>query len=106
MSVFWITGIVLLLVAAGFVVFPWLVEGRKRQDTLTNTRLIRQRLLELEREEREGLLSHQDRLETEKDLKIALLDEQDSQTQNATSAPVFCGSNSKMRFKYTLACAK
>ncbi|MEM5496981.1 c-type cytochrome biogenesis protein CcmI [Paraglaciecola mesophila] len=86
MSVFWITGIVLLLVAAGFVVFPWLVEGRKRQDTLTNTRLIRQRLLELEREEHEGLLSHQDRLETEKDLKIALLDEQDSQTQNATSA--------------------
>ena len=86
MSVFWITGIVLLLVAAGFVVFPWLVEGRKRQDTLTNTRLIRQRLLELEREEYEGLLSHQDRLETEKDLKIALLDEQDSQTQNATSA--------------------
>tara|TARA_R110002012_G_scaffold2245_5_gene10740 strand:+ start:954 stop:2273 length:1320 start_codon:yes stop_codon:yes gene_type:complete len=85
-SVFWITGIVLLLVAAGFVVFPWLVEGRKRQDTLTNTRLIRQRLLELEREEHEGLLSHQDRLETEKDLKIALLDEQDSQTQNATSA--------------------
>ncbi len=86
MSVFWITGIVLLLVAAGFVVFPWLVEGRKRQDTLTNTRLIRQRLLELEREEYEGLLSHQDRLETEKDLKIALLDEQDSETQNATSA--------------------
>lgn len=86
MSVFWITGIVLLLVAAGFVVFPWLVEGRKHQDTLTNTRLIRQRLLELEREEHEGLLSHQDRLETEKDLKIALLDEQDSQTQNATSA--------------------
>ncbi|MAD17219.1 MAG: c-type cytochrome biogenesis protein CcmI [Alteromonadaceae bacterium] len=86
MSVFWITGIVLLLVAAGFVVFPWLVEGRKRQDTLTNTRLIRQRLLELEREEHEGLLSHQDRLETEKDLKIALLDEQDSETQNATSA--------------------
>tara|TARA_R110000744_G_scaffold81873_3_gene160863 strand:- start:820 stop:2121 length:1302 start_codon:yes stop_codon:yes gene_type:complete len=85
-SVFWITGIVLLLVAAGFVVFPWLVEGRKRQDTLTNTRLIRQRLLELEREEHEGLLSHEDRLETEKDLKIALLDEQDSQAQNATSA--------------------
>ncbi|ABG41754.1 Tetratricopeptide TPR_2 [Paraglaciecola sp. T6c] len=86
MSVFWITGIVLLLVAAGFVVFPWLVEGRKRQDTLTNTRLIRQRLIELEREEHEGLLSHEDRLETEKDLKIALLDEQDSQAQNATSA--------------------
>lgn len=86
MSVFWITGIVLLLASAGFVVFPWLVEGRKRQDTLTNTRLIRQRLLELEREEHEGLLSHQDRLETEKDLKIALLDEQDSQAQNASSA--------------------
>lgn len=76
----------MLLVAAGFVVFPWLVEGRKRQDTLTNTRLIRQRLIELEREEHEGLLSHEDRLETEKDLKIALLDEQDSQAQNATSA--------------------
>ncbi|MEI8647719.1 c-type cytochrome biogenesis protein CcmI [Paraglaciecola sp. Hal342] len=61
-------------------------EGRKRQDTLTNTRLIRQRLNELEREEREGLLSHEDRLETEKDLKIALLDEQEQTQQKITSA--------------------
>ncbi|MGY0645778.1 MAG: c-type cytochrome biogenesis protein CcmI, partial [Paraglaciecola chathamensis] len=86
MSVFWIAGIALFALAIGIVVFPWIFEGRKRQDTLTNTRLIRQRLNELEREEREGLLSHEDRLETEKDLKIALLDEQEHAQQKITSA--------------------
>ena len=89
MSIFWIAGIALVLIAIGFVAYPWLVEGRKRQDTLTNTRLIRQRLSELEREEREGLLSTNDRLETEKDLKIALLDEQqDNQSHNSSAKMV------------------
>lgn len=86
MSVFWIAGIALFALAIGIVAYPWMFEGRKRQDTLTNTRLIRQRLNELEREEREGLLSYEDRLETEKDLKIALLDEQEQTQQNLTSA--------------------
>ncbi|QHJ13425.1 Cytochrome c-type biogenesis protein CcmH [Paraglaciecola mesophila] len=86
MSVFWIAGIALFALAMGIVAYPWIFEGRKRQDTLTNTRLIRQRLNELEREEREGLLSHQDRLETEKDLKIALLDEQEQAQPKITSA--------------------
>ena len=86
MSVFWIAGIALVLVAIGFVVFPWFVNGHKREDTLTNTRLIRQRLDELVREEREGQLSASDRLETEKDLKIALLDEQPNQQQSTSSA--------------------
>ncbi|MBN25750.1 MAG: c-type cytochrome biogenesis protein CcmI [Alteromonadaceae bacterium] len=86
MSVFWIAGIALFALAIGIVAFPWIFEGRKRQDTLTNTRLIRQRLNELECEEREGLLSHEDRLETEKDLKIALLDEQEQTQQKITSA--------------------
>jgi cytochrome c-type biogenesis protein CcmI len=79
-------GIALVVVAFSFVAFPWIFEGHRRQDTLTNTRLIRQRLNELEREEREGLLSHQDRLETAKDLKIALLDEQQQPQQSASSA--------------------
>ena len=86
MSVFWIAGIALVLVAIGFAVFPWFVNEHKREDTLTNTRLIRQRLDELVREEREGQLSASDRLETEKDLKIALLDEQPNQQQSTSSA--------------------
>ncbi|MFQ3236731.1 MAG: cytochrome c-type biogenesis protein CcmI, partial [Paraglaciecola sp.] len=76
MSVFWLGAGVLLLAGFFLIALPWCFSAKaKRQDTLTNTALIRQRLNELEREEQEGLLSLTDRQETERDLKMALLDE-------------------------------
>jgi cytochrome c-type biogenesis protein CcmI len=59
-----------------FVLFPWF---RKNSDdsvsTLSNKSLIKQRLKELQVEQQQGLLSETDRLQSENELKIALLDE-------------------------------
>lgn len=92
MSVFWLGACVLLLVALGFMALPWWANTKgKRQDTLTNTALIRQRLKELQTEEQEGLLSVIDRQETEQDLKMALLDEVAQGQTTTASARVFVG---------------
>jgi cytochrome c-type biogenesis protein CcmI len=59
-----------------FVLFPWF---RKNSDDsvsrLSNKSLIKQRLKELQVEQQQGLLSETDRLQSENELKIALLDE-------------------------------
>lgn len=64
----------LFLVAILFLVFPWL-RSTNGQETLTNTGIIRQRLVELEAEQEQGLLTASDREQSEVDLKLALLDE-------------------------------
>jgi cytochrome c-type biogenesis protein CcmI len=59
-----------------FVLFPWF---RKNSDDsvsrLSNKSLIKQRFKELQVEQQQGLLSETDRLQSENELKIALLDE-------------------------------
>ncbi|MFT6897835.1 MAG: cytochrome c-type biogenesis protein CcmI [Paraglaciecola sp.] len=87
MSIFWLGACVLLLVGLCLISLPWWVKSKgKRQDTLTNTSLIGQRLNELQREEQEGLLTSTDRQETEQDLKMALLDEVAQGQTSAASA--------------------
>jgi cytochrome c-type biogenesis protein CcmI len=84
---------VLLLAGLCLISLPWWANSKgKRQDTLTNTSLIRQRLGELQREEQEGLLSSTDRQETEQDLKMALLDEvAQGQTSAASARGILVG---------------
>lgn len=68
--------VVLCLVGLSFVLLPWYFSrSRTLQDTLTNTQLIRQRLVEIENDRVHGLLSEEDKLQAEKELKLALLDE-------------------------------
>jgi len=74
----------LCLAAVLLAALPWLSKVLfKRGDELTNTRLIKQRLLELQSEEQQGLLSASDRLQAENELKLALLDENTSQQTSA-----------------------
>lgn len=76
MSEFLIGASVLLLSAVLLVCLPWLRRSKQtQQDVLTNTRLIKQRLVELTVEQSQGLLSETDRLQAEQELKLALLDE-------------------------------
>ncbi|MFQ3221121.1 MAG: cytochrome c-type biogenesis protein CcmI [Paraglaciecola sp.] len=93
MSIFWLGACVLLLAGLCLISLPWWANSKgKRQDTLTNTSLIRQRLGELQREEQEGLLSSTDRQETEQDLKMALLDEvAQGQTSAASARGILVG---------------
>ncbi|NCP65627.1 MAG: c-type cytochrome biogenesis protein CcmI [Paraglaciecola sp.] len=84
MSAFIFGTIGLCLAAVLLAALPWLSKVLfKRGDELTNTRLIKQRLLELQSEEQQGLLSASDRLQAENELKLALLDENTSQQTSA-----------------------
>jgi cytochrome c-type biogenesis protein CcmI len=59
-----------------FIAYPWLSKNKDDSvSTLTNKSLIKQRLNELHTEQQQGLLSDTDRLQSEVELKLALLDE-------------------------------
>ena len=72
-----------------FIAFPWF---RKNTDdsvsTLTNKSLIKQRLNELHTEQQQGLLSDTDRLVSENELKLALLDEVKTSESKDTSVGI------------------
>ena len=60
------------------VAFPWLrKKDYAKSDNLSNTQVVKQRLKELERERREGLISEQDMNQAVDELKVALVDESD-----------------------------
>lgn len=75
--------LVLLIIA-----FPWLRnKNHAKQDSLTNTQIVKQRLAELDREVTEGLISEHDKRQAVDELKLALVDESafhSHKTGNAT----------------------
>lgn len=86
MSLFYLGAAICVVIFLLFIIFPWL---RKANDDsvsrLTNKGLIKQRLTELHTEQQQGLLSDSDRLQSENELKLALLDEtKTSQTNEAS----------------------
>lgn len=86
MSLFYLGAAISVVIFLLFIIFPWF---RKANDdsisTLTNKGLIKQRLTELHTEQQQGLLSDSDRLQSENELKLALLDEtKTSQTNEAS----------------------
>jgi cytochrome c-type biogenesis protein CcmI len=85
-SLFYLGAAICVVIFLLFIIFPWL---RKANDDsvsrLTNKGLIKQRLTELHTEQQQGLLSDSDRLQSENELKLALLDEtKTSQTNEAS----------------------
>ena len=61
---------VLLIIA-----FPWLrKKSHAKQDSLSNTQIVKQRLTELDREVSEGLISESDKQQAVDELKLALVD--------------------------------
>jgi cytochrome c-type biogenesis protein CcmI len=84
-SLFYLGAVISVVIFLLFIIFPWF---RKTNDDsvsrLTNKGLIKQRLTELHTEQQQGLLSDSDRLQSENELKLALLDEtKTSQTNEA-----------------------
>ncbi|GAA0855922.1 c-type cytochrome biogenesis protein CcmI [Aliiglaciecola litoralis] len=76
MSSYWLGVALLSLLAIGIIVLPWIRKGdRATQDILTNTRIIKQRMQELDREVSEGLVSAEDKQSAINELKLALVDE-------------------------------
>lgn len=63
---------------------PWLrSRNQKRTDQLRNAQIVKQRLAELEREASEGLISEEDKASAITELKIALVDEANTEQQAA-----------------------
>ncbi|MDP5133157.1 MAG: c-type cytochrome biogenesis protein CcmI [Paraglaciecola sp.] len=87
MSEFLIGAGVLSFGALLLVSLPWLMRSKRaQQDVLTNTRLIKQRLAELNIEQAQGLLTETDRQQAEQELKLALLEEVNEKTQATTQS--------------------
>ncbi|WP_269517567.1 c-type cytochrome biogenesis protein CcmI [Alteromonas sp. BMJM2] len=76
--------LVLLIIA-----FPFLrYKNHAKRDSLSNTQIIRQRLVELEREVKEGLISEIDKRQAVDELKIALVDESAFTAKKTGTAPL------------------
>ncbi|WP_334027538.1 c-type cytochrome biogenesis protein CcmI [Alteromonas sp. P256] len=76
--------LVLLIIA-----FPFLRnKNHAKRDSLSNTQIIRQRLIELEREKKEGLISEIDKRQAVDELKIALVDESAFTAKKTGTAPL------------------
>jgi len=74
--------LVLLIIA-----FPWLrSKNHAKQDSLSNTQIVKQRLVELEREVQEGLISEHDKRQAVDELKLALVDESAFESHNTGNA--------------------
>ena len=89
MSLFYLGAVLSIVIFLMFILFPWFT---KRPDdavsTLTNKSLIKQRLIELHTEQQQGLLSDTDRLQSENELKLALLDETKTSQNNEASVGI------------------
>ncbi|MFT6285227.1 MAG: cytochrome c-type biogenesis protein CcmI [Arenicella sp.] len=94
MSLFYLGAALSVVICLMFIIFPWF---RKSNDDsvsiLTNKSLIKQRLKELQTEQQQGLLSDPDRLQSENELKLALLEETKTSQSNEANVgiPILIG---------------
>ena len=89
MSLFYLGAGLFIVISLMFILFPWFAKNRDDSvSRLTNKSLIKQRLKELHIEQQQGLLSDKDRLQSENELKLALLDETKTSQNNEESVGI------------------
>ena len=80
-----VSGLITLVLL--IVSFPWLRnKNHAKQDSLSNTQIVKQRLAELDREVQEGLISEHDKRQAVDELKLALVDESAFQSHKTGNA--------------------
>lgn len=86
-GIFIVAVVALIALLVLMIVLPWL-KARPEQENLTqaNIAVVKQRLTELQREVDEGLLSEQDMRQASDEIKISLVEEQQSQAYGASNA--------------------
>lgn len=83
---FVVVGLVIALILV--VSLPWIrVRNQNPIDQLRNAQIVKQRLVEMEREADEGLISEADKQQAIDELKIALVEESTTSGENQTSTP-------------------
>ena len=78
MITFYIIALILVFLTAGFIFYPLIKNKQQTHEqayTLSNTRLIKQRLFELDEEYAQGVISDKHRQQAKKELKLTLIDE-------------------------------
>ena len=76
MTSFYLIAVFFALVAAGFIVYPWLKDrNAKKRFEVSNTNVIKQRIQEIEREAAEGLIDPEEMQTAINEMKVALADE-------------------------------
>ena len=89
MSLFYLGAVLSVVIFLMFILFPWFTKSPDDSvSTLTNKSLIKQRLIEIHIEQQQGLLSDTDRLQSENELKLALLDETKTSQSNEASVGI------------------
>lgn len=84
---FIVSGLITLVLL--IIAFPFLRnKNHAKRDSLSNTQIIKQRLAELEREVKEGLISEIDKRQAVDELKIALVDESAFTARKTGTAPL------------------
>lgn len=90
MSSLWIGMVVLTILAVAFFAWPYIRKSKSNDDAdpkgQLNVLLMQNRLQELGKDKEEGLLSETDLSEAEKEMKLALVGEVDSQDQAITES--------------------
>jgi cytochrome c-type biogenesis protein CcmI len=87
-----VSGLITLMLM--LLAFPWLRrKNHAKADSLSNTQIVKQRLQELEREVKEGLMSEHDMRVAVDELKVALVDESsfESTRTGTASIPLLVG---------------
>ncbi|WP_414830038.1 c-type cytochrome biogenesis protein CcmI [Alteromonas sp. H39] len=87
-----VSGLITLVIL--LIVFPWLRKANHaKSDSLNNIQVVKQRLIELEREAREGLISEHDKRQASDELKLALVDEThfEHERKGKATLPVIIG---------------
>jgi cytochrome c-type biogenesis protein CcmI len=88
-SLFYLGAVLSVVIFLMFILFPWFTNSPDDAvSTLTNKSLIKQRLIEIHIEQQQGLLSDTDRLQSENELKLALLDETKTSQSNEASVGI------------------
>ena len=98
-----ISGLITLILL--IVAFPWLrSKNHAKADSLSNTQIVKQRLQELDREEREGLISAGDKAQAVDELKVALVDESAFASQKNRYCVVTLGGGGSNRYCHCCNC--
>ncbi|MET1219885.1 MAG: c-type cytochrome biogenesis protein CcmI [Glaciecola sp.] len=85
MNIFWLAAVLMLVVVLILLFYPvWKKKQRAHHDAfvLSNTNLIKQRLAELDEEFAQGVISAKHKEQAQKELKLALIDEQYTQAEH------------------------
>lgn len=89
MTLFYLGAGLSVVICLLFIAFPWLKKAADESvSTLSNKSLIKQRLNEINTEQQQGLLSDADRVQSENELKLALLDEIKTTQNKGTGAGI------------------